>query len=175
LQMGEAVKYRCSYCGKEHEEWPALGFNSPDPYHFLSDEEKQEIAELDSDFCVIKYSDQIDRFIRCTFTQMVTDHCEDLEYGVWVSLSEKSFNDYKENYNDEDYEATYFGWLSNSIPRYSFEQSIPLNVVTQKGNERPRIEPHSSFQHPFIDDCYNGITKAEAEKRINNMINNSSI
>lgn len=171
--MSEVIKYRCNCCGEEHEKWPALTFNSPDPYYFLSDNEKQEIAELGSDFCIINYSDQTDRFIRCTFSQLVTDHCDDLDYGVWVSLSEKSFNDYKDNYNNEAHEVIYFGWLSNNISEYSFEESVPLNVVTQKGNQRPRIEPHSSFQYPFIDDFYNGITKAEAEKRINDMISSA--
>lgn len=164
------VKFICPNCGIEHEEWPALTFNSPHSYHILSDKDKNELAELSSDFCIIRHPDRTDRFIRCAMSQKVIDHCEDLEYGLWVSLSEKSFQDYSDNYNNPSHEAGYFGWLSNKLPGYDFNESIPMNVHTRSGNHRPEIMPHDSFQHPFVHDYYNGITKAEAEKRINKML-----
>jgi hypothetical protein len=85
------MKYTCNNCGKEHEEWPALTFKEPDGYHCLSEKDKADIAEISSDFCVVTHPEQTDRYIRCTLTLKVNDHCEDLDYGVWVSLSEKSF------------------------------------------------------------------------------------
>jgi len=164
------MKYKCSSCGNEHEEWPALTYISPDNYNSLSEEDKQRIDRLDSDFCTIEHPDQTDRFIRGTLTQKVVDHCEDLEYGLWVSLSEKSFQDYVENYDREDYETKYFGWLCNSIPDYSFSESIPTAVFTRLGRQRPAIVPHKGFEHRFVRDFYEGITKAEVEKRIKTML-----
>lgn len=169
--MEELSKYKCSSCGQEHDSWPALAFKSPDSYYFLSDEGKEKLAELSDDFCVITYPDRIDRFIRCTLTQKVIDHCEDLEYGLWVSLSEKSFQDYSDNYKNENHEVAYFGWLCNDVPDYTFDKSIPTSVYTRTGNDRPEIVPHKDCQHSFVFDYYNGITKAEAEKRINDMMN----
>jgi hypothetical protein len=163
------MKYTCSCCGKEHDAWPALAFHSPDAYHALSANEKQTMAKIDSDFCVVWHTDQTDRFIRCTLTQQVNDHCENLEYGLWVSLSEKSFEDYAENYNNENHETSYFGWLCNDIPGYEFNQSIPTTVFTRTGNQRPEIVPQEDFDHPFVKDYYQGITKQEAEKRIQAM------
>ena len=93
-----------------------------------------------------------------------------MEYGFWVTLSEQSFNDYKENSKNETHATQYFGWLASSIPQYSFEESIPTTVVTQKGNQRPHIFPHKDFDHPFVKDFNNGISKEEAEKRINDML-----
>ena len=168
--MTESIKFTCSCCGKEHEEWPALAYISPTNYNTLSEEEKQNIAELDPDFCVITYADQTDRFIRCTLTQKVIDHCGDLEYGLWVSLSEKSFEDYSNNFKNENHEATYFGWLSNNLTGYDFSNSIPTSVYTRTGNQRPEIVPHEDFDHPFVHDYYNGITKSEAERRITEML-----
>jgi hypothetical protein len=165
------IKYTCSCCGKTHEEWPALTFDSPTNYNNLSAEEKTAIGEIDSDFCVIRHADQTDRFIRCTLTQKITDHCDTLEYGLWVSLSEKSFEDYSANFNNENHETGYFGWLSNNLPDYDFNKSIPTDVFTRTGNHRPDIVPHQDFDHPFVHDYYNGITKAEAERRINAMLN----
>ncbi len=169
--MTERIKYTCSCCGQEHFEFPALTFKSPDNYDTLSQQDKETIAEISSDFCVITHSDQTDRFIRCTLTQKVIDHCEDLEYGLWVSLSEKSFNDYSENFNNENHETKYFGWLCNNIPEYEFKESIPTTVFTRTGNQRPEIIPHEDFDHQFVKDYYNGITKDEAERRIKTMLN----
>ena len=169
--MTKQIKYTCSCCGEEHIEFPALAFQFPDNYDTLSQQDKEAIAEVDNDFCVITFPDQTDRFIRCTLSQKVIDHCENLEYGLWVSLSEESFNDYSKNYDNENHETKYFGWLCNDIPEYEFNEYIPVTVFTRTGNERPEIVPHEDFDHPFVKDYYNGITKVEAEKRIKTMLN----
>ena len=169
--MTETIKYTCNCCGKEHEEWPALVYVSPTNYDTLSEDDKKDIGKLDTDFCVITHSDQTDRFIRCTLTQKVIDHCEKLEYGLWVSLSEKSFQDYSDNFNKDDHETKYFGWLSNDLPDYDFSGGgIPTTIFTRTGNNRPDIVPHQDFDHPFVHDYYNGITKSEAERRIKEML-----
>ena len=165
-------EFKCSKCGKVHSEWPALTYLSPSNYHYLSDEEKLEIGIMQTDFCEIHHKDQIDRFIRVTLSQKVLDTCETLEYGVWVSLSEKSYLDYKENFNNPNHEVKYFGWFCNQIAPYEDMSSIPCNVITKKGNVRPEIFPHQEFEHPFVKDYYNGITKKEAENRIDKMMQN---
>ncbi|WP_276482647.1 DUF2199 domain-containing protein [Paraflavitalea pollutisoli] len=170
--MSEQIKFTCSCCGKEHAEWPALTFIAPDYYAQLSQEDKDTMAEIDSDFCVITHPDQTDRFIRVTLTQKVIDHCQDLQYGLWVSLSENSFDDYSANYNNENHETCYFGWLCNRISGYELGEggSIPTSVYTKTGNQRPEIVPHDDFDHPFVHDYYNGITREEAERRIQHML-----
>jgi len=168
--MSENIKFKCSCCGEIHEEWPALTYISPDNYNCLSENDKKKIGYLDNDFCIIKHNDQINRFIRCTLTQKVNDNCQDLDYGLWVSLSEKSFLDYEKNFKKETEENGYFGWLCNDIIDYDFSESIPMDVLTRKNGERPRLIPHKDFDHPFVKDYYNGISKEEAEKRILNML-----
>lgn len=165
------IKFICDCCGKEHESWPAITYNSPNSYNQLTPQEKEDIAVIDQDFCVIKYADDdIDRFIRVVLIQQINDYCAKLEYGFWVSLSEKSFENYLENFDNENHETQYFGWLSNYIPQYQFPDSIPTTVVTKKGNERPEVFPHKDFDHPFVRDYYNGITKEEAERRIREIL-----
>jgi len=100
----------------------------------------------------------------------VIDHCESLEYGVWVSLSENSFKDYSENYGNSDHEGKYFGWLSNDIPEYDVLANIPTTVCTRPNCLRPEIIPHEDFEHPLVHDYYRGISKAAAEKRIHAML-----
>lgn len=154
--------------------WPALAFASPSNYYALSEKEKLEIGELSADFCEIRYDDQIDRFIRVVLIQKVNDFSEDLHYGLWVSLSEESYRNYKTNFNNENHETGYFGWLCNVVPNYNDTMSIPCDVITKKGKSRPEIFPHKDFDHPFVRDYYNGITLFEAEKRIDEMMKNIS-
>ena len=160
------MTYTCETCGKEHKNWPAIGFDAPHHFYGLTDKEKSTIAELSNDFCTIKYEDQTDQFIRAVLFQKINDHCEDLHYGVWVSLSQKSFQDYKNNFHNNNYEALYFGYLSNWIPGYGDTTSIKTDVHLTPGSNRPVVIPHNDQEHPFVADYYNGITLEEAEKRI---------
>jgi len=85
-------------------------------------------------------------------------------------LSEKSFEDYLANFGNPNHEAKYFGWLSNDIPEYDIA-AIPTTVFTRLNNLRPEIIPHDDFDHQLVRDYYQGITKTEAEKRIQDMLN----
>ena len=163
------MKYICECCGEEKEEWPAIAYNSPSPYMNLSEEEEKN-SELGSDFCIIRYDDETCYFIRTVLVQNVIDGCQNLEYGVCVSLSEKSFNDYVENYNNKEFTAVYFGWLANYLPDYDYD-SIPTNVEVDNSLGRPLILPHSSHDDRFVKDCYDGISKEESERRINVVLN----
>lgn len=158
--------YTCECCGKVLEDWPALAFKTPDTYYWLSNEDKAK-STLTDDFCVVNREGEIYRFIRAVMFMKVIDSCQELQYGLWVSLSEASFNDYDEHFRgDENYKESYFGWISNDIPEYDDFRSIPTTVVPQKDGIRPYIFPHQSFDHPLVADFYNGITKEEAEARL---------
>ncbi len=164
------MKYICECCGEEKEDWHALGYSSPYFYSSLSEEELKN-AGLTSDLCIIQAPGDTHRFIRAVLVQKVIDDCRDLDYGIWVSLSEKSFNEYVESYDNKKFEAEYFGWLSTYLPDYDFSESIPTTVVVNNAIGRPFVFPHQSHKHPFVDDFYNGITKEEAERRINRVLN----
>ncbi len=165
----KSTEFKCSICGQVHDEIPALGFSSPFYYNTLNEKDRKEIAELSSDFCVITHEDQTDRFIRTTLTIPINDVCEDLDYGIWVSLSEKSFNEYQSEFKDNVDGKTYFGMISNEIPDYK-ESTLGLhvNVNTRSGGIRPEISIHR-VEHNIISDLENGISIKEAEKRIERM------
>ena len=167
------MKYKCTKCGEEHEDFPALAFPSPAPYLGLTNAEKLTIAELSSDFCTIDYGDQTDLFVRVVLLQKLKDSCQNLEYGVWVSLSEESYQDYKENFNNPDYQAKYFGWFCSQIPGYEDTMNLKTTVVTQNGKMRPIIEiqEDNDLENSFVKDYFEGITEQEAIRRISNMMN----
>ena len=162
--------YKCSQCGALHDNWPALGYDAPLHYHGLNEEEKERICDKNDDFCIIYNEAQTDRFIRTVLVIPVNDSELDLEYGLWVSLSEKSYDDYSENYYSQDHEAIYFGWVCNNIPDYGNCLQIPTDVITKTGGIRPELRPHNDFDHPLVTDFYNGISRTEAERRIHEMM-----
>jgi hypothetical protein len=134
--------------------------------------DEEEIAEISSDFCKITHEDQTDRFIRTTLTIQINDACENLDYGVWVSLSEKSFNEYEADFKSNVEEKTFFGMISNEIPDYEISTlGLHVNVNTRNGGIRPEIIPHET-EHKLISDWENGITFKEAEKRVERMNKN---
>jgi len=167
------MKFKCHNCGKEHQDFPALIFSSPSPYLGLTEKEKQTIARISSDFCVIEYDDQTDRFVRVVLKQKINDSCQFLEYGVWVSLSEQSFEDYKNNFKNDMHVMTYFGWLCNHIPDYPNTMNLKANVITQSENQRPIIElqKDNDWENDFVKDYFEGITEEEAVRRIKDMMN----
>ena len=140
--MKSSKSYKCPTCGKMHEDWPAIAFDSPTGYNVLPENIKNEIGSLANDFCIIHHPEQTDRFIRATLALKVVDQCENLEYGVWVSLSEKNFHDYKNNYNNPNHEAKYFGWLCNDIPEYEIIENIPTTVFTRTNGQRSSGKRH---------------------------------
>ena len=165
------MKYICSKCGQEHEGRPAIGFDSPYYYDTLSQDEKDSIATLSEDLCTITHEDQTDRFIRGVIHMQVNDDCEPLDYGVWVSLSESSYDNYKENFHNEYHEVTYFGYICNNLTGYDDTLSIKANVVT-RGKTRPEIIPHDDqMDNEFVRDYYEGIDKATADARIRQLLN----
>ena len=169
--MSKTTEYICGHCGKTHTDLPAIAFITPYYYNILSDDDKINIATINSDFCVIEHDDQTDFFIRTTLKQKLIDSCDFLEYGIWVSLSEKNYNDYNDNFNNDNHETTYFGFLCSQIPEYEQTLSIKTNVNTQKGNSRPIIVPHQDqMDNKFVFDYYSGITEAEAIRRVQAML-----
>lgn len=163
-------QFKCSICGKVHEELPSIGFKTPFHYDILSEKDKNEIAEVSDDFCVIEHLEQTDRFVRTVLNLKTDIPSQDLVYGVWVSLSEKNFNEYKSNFKIQSKEKTYFGIICNEIADYE-ESTIGLhvNVLTRLDDLRPEIIPHK-FEHKLVTDWENGITFHEANSRVENIL-----
>jgi len=147
--MSKEAKCKCEHCGESHDELPALAFNAPFYYTVLKEVDKERIAECSSDFCIIQHEDQTDRFIRTVMTIQINDACEDLDYGIWVSVS---------------------GMICNEIPDYETSTlGLHVNINTQKQGIRPEIIPHQK-DHQLVRDWEDGITIEEAVSRVDKMM-----
>jgi hypothetical protein len=172
LLKRKQTEFKCINCGKNHDELPALGFSTPFYYETLNEKDKEKIAEISSDFCLIIHEDQTDRFIRTVLTIPINGACENLDYGIWVSLSKESFDEYNSDFKNNAEEKTYFGMISNEILDYEVSTlGLHVNVNTRNSGIRPEIIPHQN-EHKLIADWENGITIKDAIKRVERMKKN---
>jgi len=167
------MPFVCSVCGKTHDEYPALAFDAPHYYHILSNDDKAAIATLTEDYCVIEHSDQTDRFIRAVLIMPIVGSEETLHYGIWVSLSEKSFNKYLDDFKEDNEGEGFFGFLCNQIPGYDNTLSLKTDVICGAKGNRPRVYPHQDqLDNPFVYDFYHGVAVEEAERRVHALMDN---
>jgi hypothetical protein len=169
--IASTMLYQCTECGEMHEGWPAIAFDAPNNYSELTeDEKKKHVKEKTDDLCVIAYENQTDHFIRAVLFQTVTDSCQNLDYGVWVSVSEKNYNAYRNNELEED--STFFCFLCTWIPGYESTMAVKCYGVIGNPAHRPEVIPYEDqMDHPFVSDYYNGISKQDAEARIQKALN----
>jgi hypothetical protein len=164
--MAAIFAFACKCCGQIHEGSPSFGYESPWHYSCLSDEEKRTIAKLDSDRCRITYTDQTDYFIRTVLEIAIDGVEEPFTWGVWASLSAKSFNRYLETYNDPVVGEQYFGRLCNRLPFYPDTIGLHADVIVQGDRNRPtlRLRRGEASEPPLVMDYHNGITVARAQE-----------
>jgi hypothetical protein len=84
-------------------------------------------------------------------------------WGVWVSLSEESFNRYVDTYEEPDPSDNYFGWFCNYLPYYENTYALKTWVHPRIGGDRPYIELEES-EHPLCIDHHRGISPERAQE-----------
>jgi hypothetical protein len=101
----------------------------------------------------------------------IVDHDDAFAYGVWSSLSERSFDRVVELWDDprRAEEPAYFGWLSSTIPGYPDTLSLPLDVVVEALERRPAFHPHDG-DHPLIRDHRYGITMERVHATVERLL-----
>jgi len=160
--MAGIFSYKCSSCGKTHEGSPSFGFDAPDPYLEQS-ETVQEQGELESDLCHYEDEDGIHYFVRVVLEIPIYGVTEPFAWGVWVSLSEESYEHYIETYNNLETDKIYFGWFCNHLPYYENTYALATDVQPQEKGLRPGLKLHES-DHELFGDFINGISIEKAQK-----------
>ena len=160
--MAAIFAFKCKTCGKTHEGSPSFSFAYPWHYSGLSAEDRAK-AELTSDTCTIPNEEGIDRFVRVVLEIPIHGLQEPFTWGVWVSLSEKSFDRYLTTYDDPDESDSYFGWLCNRLPYYPDTINLKTKVRPKKGGIRPYLELERNG-HLLAEHFHEGISVQEAQQ-----------
>jgi hypothetical protein len=159
------LAWTCSRCGEEHEGLP-LDLSLDAPWHW--DGPHSDADRLTEDLCRWTDADGDPAFfIRGVLHIPLTDADDTFGYGVWSSLSERSFDRIVDLWSDRDrvHEDPYFGWLSNRLPGYPDTLNLPLDVVTAELDLRPAFVLHDG-EHPLIAEQRHGITLERARELV---------
>ena len=151
------LTYKCSCCNKEYKDLPfCIGFEFPDYYFSIPEEERESRVHYTKDLCVI---DDEYYFIRGRIEIPIIDNPDSFAFDVWASLSEKSFLRVQELWDDPERvnESPYFGWLDSEIPTYDFPEGVQTNVHTSTLGFIPEIEITDEV-HQLAFDQQNGIS-----------------
>ena len=132
-------------------------------YEQLSDTEKRSIGKLTDDLCEIAHTDNTDYFARAVLELPIHGVEDPFVWGVWVSLSQKSFEKYTSTWGEHEDSDSYFGWFSNRLPFYPDTINLKTNVRPRNGGLRPLIELQPS-NHPLAVHFQNGMTIQEAQQ-----------
>jgi hypothetical protein len=160
--MAGIFSFNCSGCGKIHEGSPSFAFEAPDPYLEQSDQVKEK-GKLGSDLCFYEDEQGYHYFVRVIIELPIHGVSEPFMWGVWVSLSEESYNHYVETYDEPDVSRIYFGWLCNYLPYYENTYALATNVHPREGGDRPLLSLHES-DHELYSDFVNGMSIQKAQE-----------
>lgn len=164
--MAAVFAFKCGCCGEIHEGSPSFGFDEPDHYACLTDEQKAGLATLTPDFCTITRDGHTDYFIRAVLEVPIHGVEEPFLWGVWVSLSERSYARYRETYDEPVAGEGFFGWVCNRIGVYPYEGDRGANVIVQGGGQRPTVTLHRGHEQddPLVADQVSGISIVRAQE-----------
>jgi hypothetical protein len=149
--------WRCGSCGRVHTDLP-FAFAAPEPHAYVQipADERAARAAISSDTCVI---DGRWFFVRGVIEIPVMDETDRFEWGVWISLSDRSYRFVVDSWNDPDRASSspMFGWLNTRLPVYPDTLNLKAMVHLRSGNLRPRVEVEPT-DHPLAVEQRTGIT-----------------
>ena len=132
-------EFKCNTCGQIHQGMPSFGAHAPHSYYQVVDDERVSRCDLGSDNCVI--DDQF-FFVRGCIEIPVIGQSEPFTWGVWLSLSETSFNEWLRVFavDKRAHIGPFFGWLDTLLRPYSDTLGLKTRVHLRDDANRPRIE-----------------------------------
>ena len=155
--------FHCRTCGQYHPGLPMdFGANAPVAYDSIPMSEREARCELTPDFCKI---DDKEFYIRGCLEIPVVDGPRPFVWGVWASLSEKSYKRMGEIWQTPGRESAppFFGWLFTSLPLYPDTLLLKTHVHTRPVGQRPFIELEPT-DHPLAVEQRQGITMARVQE-----------
>ncbi|HEY8080356.1 MAG TPA: DUF2199 domain-containing protein [Labilithrix sp.] len=148
------MAFHCELCGDDHEGLPDLGFDAPDPYLAVPENERDARTTLTPDRCTVEEDDGIHYFVRAVISIPVHGEDEPFGIGAWVSQSQKNFDRYSDG---EEMEPT-FGWLVNHITFYEPTTMLLKTRLHFRGEGmRPEVELEPT-DHPLAIEQREGIS-----------------
>jgi hypothetical protein len=149
-QERHTTRFTWATCGKEHDlSEVSFGSDAPAQWDALSAAERER-SEFDQETCIIALETEDAFFVRASLDVPIRQSDRSFTWGVWVSLSEKSFGEMIDHWNDRGRlrYGPYFGWLCTQIPVYPDTMFLKTGVHQRAVGMRPSIELEQT-DHPL--------------------------
>ena len=142
MGASDPIKFTCAICGQEHDlTHLSLGAAQPATWRLLTEEERRS-SLLSNDQCMIVARGETSYYIRGCLDVQIRGSDKSFTWGVWCSLSEKSFDEISEHWDDplRSKIGPHFGWLCTPIPTYPDTMYLKTHVRQRDPGLRPLVE-----------------------------------
>ncbi|KUJ50153.1 DUF2199 domain-containing protein [Chryseobacterium sp. JAH] len=160
LNKKKETQFKCLCCGKVYDKPPlTFGSDFPSFYDSIPKNEIAERVEYQKSLCIIDHH----FFHRVRLEIPIINYFENLNFDIWVSISEENFIQRNEHWNNKDriHFESYFGYLQNEIPAY--ENTFNLHTISTEN--APGFIPNAQIidiKHQLYIDQQNGISVERA-------------
>ena len=156
-QLNVDFEFKCVSCGQIHRGMPTFGADAPLNYYEIPEGEREQRCGLSTDHCVI---DEKWFFVRGCIEIPVHGETEPFIWGVWASLSESGFKEWRACYDSpkRSHIGPFFGWLNAWLKPYPDTVSLKTKVHLRDNGTRPFIELEPT-DHPLAVEQRDGISK----------------
>jgi hypothetical protein len=165
------MEFTCQTCGRRHDASEiSFGADAPVQWALVSEKERAR-SELGGEQCVIEADGQTYFFVRACLEVPIKGAAPAFTWGVWVSLSEKSFLEMSDHWEDPSRSnlGPYFGWLCTKIPEYPDTVFLKTMIHQRAVGQRPIVELDQS-DHPLSVDQRNGIDPVRMQEIISRVL-----
>jgi hypothetical protein len=159
------MNFKCSICGEKHDvEELAWHFREPLPW-LLASETEREHSAMTEEQCELVTHEGMHFFNHALLQIPIKGSDEVFTWGVWCSLSEKSYLEVSENWENSERTnmGPYFGWLCSKIPEYPDTMYLKTHVHQREVGLRPTVELEQTT-HPLAIHQREGIDAAELNR-----------
>lgn len=135
---------------------PAFGARAPLSYYEVPEGERDSRCRLGTDDCVI---DEQFYFVRGCIEIPVHGEDESFSWGVWVSLSQASYQQWLDCFDQpkRSHVGPFFGWLNAALSPYPDTINLKTHAHLRDDGVRPFIELEPT-DHPLAVEQRNGIS-----------------
>jgi hypothetical protein len=150
------MEFTCSRCGQVHNtDEISFVVDTPNGWETIPEQNR---TLLDGERATATFDGDTHFFMRACLEIPVKGSERVFSYGVWVSLSEKSFQEVSEHWHDSSRTnlGPYFGWLCTGIPEYPDTLFLKAMVHQRPPGARPWIELEPT-EHPLAVNQREGI------------------
>jgi len=149
-------EFTCVRCGEIHRGMPSFGADAPLSYYAVPQPQRTSRCALATDNCII---DGEHYFVRGCIEIPVHGQEQPFVWGVWVSLSEASFEQWAASFElkERAHIGPFFGWLDAWLKPYPDTRNLKTQVHLRDNGVRPCIELEPT-DHPLAVEQRHGIS-----------------